>query len=398
MAFRTNKTPVLQEKSASGSVATFNTALAMPLVNGEFSIQAYQEGSGDPSPVNERNIIGYSAVNITHAHKNLFDINNLTATDITISDNVAVGTISTFYNAFRVASGGIPNLPKFKTNTRYTFSLKAKYDNNSFGNVEGLYFNAYYTDGTRSRLLSDEIALDTTDYVTFTGTTEANKTLDRITITYGTGGNVNIYLKDIQLEESLQATDFEAYNADVKTKQLGETVYGGSYNSVSGVKRKTHEIITFDGSNDENWIYYNNQAFLIDNAFANASANFVTNYNNPVCLCNLYRETIVLGGSNQLPQWPDVTFFNQSGYNKRLWIKDSSITSLDDFKDMLSNTPLQIVYPIAEPIETNIGATPISTNIGNNNIFADTGDIDLTFKDLDIAKRGSFREVFRLPS
>lgn len=27
-----------------------------------------------------------------------------------------------------------------------------------------------------------------------------------------------------------------------------------------------------------------------------------------------------------------------------------------------------------------------------------TGDVDLTYKDLDIAKRGSFREVFKLPS
>ena len=67
MAFRTNKMPVLQEKSASGSVATFNTALAMPLVNGEFTIQAYQEGSGDPAPDNVRNIVGFNAINISHS-------------------------------------------------------------------------------------------------------------------------------------------------------------------------------------------------------------------------------------------------------------------------------------------------------------------------------------------
>ena len=40
MAFRTNKTPVLQEKSASGSVATFNTALAMPLASCNIAVNA----------------------------------------------------------------------------------------------------------------------------------------------------------------------------------------------------------------------------------------------------------------------------------------------------------------------------------------------------------------------
>lgn len=59
MAFRTNKTPVLQTKSASGSVATFNTALAMPLVSCNIAVTATQSGSGTPSPDNVRPISGY---------------------------------------------------------------------------------------------------------------------------------------------------------------------------------------------------------------------------------------------------------------------------------------------------------------------------------------------------
>lgn len=50
------------------------------------------------------------------------------------------------------------------------------------------------------------------------------------------------------------------------------------------------------------------------------------------------------------------------------------------------------------PEVINLGGMEIDTLQGVNNIFADTGDVDLTYKDLDIAKRGNFREVFKLPS
>lgn len=50
------------------------------------------------------------------------------------------------------------------------------------------------------------------------------------------------------------------------------------------------------------------------------------------------------------------------------------------------------------PEVINLGGMEIDTLQGVNNIWADTGDIDLTYKDLDIAKRGNFREVFKLPS
>lgn len=64
MAFRTNKMPVLQEKSASGAVASFNTALAMPLIKCEVSFSAIQSGSGTPSPNNQRDFVGVSSLDV----------------------------------------------------------------------------------------------------------------------------------------------------------------------------------------------------------------------------------------------------------------------------------------------------------------------------------------------
>ncbi len=65
MAFRTNKTPVLQEKTASGSVASFNCALNKPLVACTTEFMCTQEGSGDPSPSNVRNIVGVDDITLT---------------------------------------------------------------------------------------------------------------------------------------------------------------------------------------------------------------------------------------------------------------------------------------------------------------------------------------------
>jgi hypothetical protein len=59
---------------------------------------------------------------------------------------------------------------------------------------------------------------------------------------------------------------------------------------------------------------------------------------------------------------------------------------------------VNLVYELDTPTTIQLPPCPIDTLNGVNNIFADTGDVDLTYNDLDLAKRGSFREVFRLPS
>ena len=74
------------------------------------------------------------------------------------------------------------------------------------------------------------------------------------------------------------------------------------------------------------------------------------------------------------------------------------IHSKEDAIAYVNSNPITFIYKLAEPFDIQLTPTQIETLIGDNNIFADTGDIDLTYKDLDIAKIGNFREVFRLPS
>lgn len=55
---------ILPTGTASGSVASFNTSLALPLVSAKFEVNASQE-SGTPTPSTPKAITGVSAVNIT---------------------------------------------------------------------------------------------------------------------------------------------------------------------------------------------------------------------------------------------------------------------------------------------------------------------------------------------
>ena len=81
----------------------------------------------------------------------------------------------------------------------------------------------------------------------------------------------------------------------------------------------------------------------------------------------------------------------------RIVLTDSSCTTYEEYHNKYDS--FRVVYELKTPIEIDLSDIPtLSTIIGDNTIFADTGDIDLTFKDLDIAKRGNFREVFKLPS
>lgn len=64
---------ILPTDTASGSIATFETSLALPLVSLTSQIVATQSGSGDPSPSNVRPISGFSEVTISHSDEDTSD-------------------------------------------------------------------------------------------------------------------------------------------------------------------------------------------------------------------------------------------------------------------------------------------------------------------------------------
>ena len=333
----------LQEKSASGAVASFNTALAMPLASCNIAVNAWQEGSGDPSPVNNRPIHGFSEVNATRAGKNLFG-----------------GMYGNRFNLF---------IPK---NTAFTVSTA-----NTSANT---YIMLYDKNG---------------DSITQYAITNIDSTTNRKYNNIPNTINVDIYQVrffnsssgDYQISYSSD-TAYEPYvTPTIYTIQLGQEVYGADIDVVNGVATITHRIVTLDGSSDEYWFNYS----AGNGYYITLSDMDILNNGDVICnWLNKYSGVSNLGirlGFNN-----NVVYVYQVN-------TISGVSDLTSWADYLSNNPLEVFYPLATPIEISLSDIPtLSTIIGNNSFASDSGSIELKYKDLDIAKRGNFREVFKLPS
>ena len=84
---------------------------------------------------------------------------------------------------------------RFKVNTQYVFSVEWKVNITSASN--GLYFSVYYTDGSKHNIIlsGSQTTKKRVDYIT-----EPNKTIDRISSSYGTGA-IKTLLYNISLIE-----------------------------------------------------------------------------------------------------------------------------------------------------------------------------------------------------
>ena len=352
MAFRTNKMPDLQEKSASGSVASFNTALAMPLNSCNIAVNAWQEGSGDPSPVNNRPIHGFSEVNATRAGKNLI---------INCDDEYTLT-----YPQFHTYNLGFT----IKTNTRITISFNCELPSDS-------RLNIYNSNGTVN-LANSSLGSNVVTFV-------ASRDISAFRL-YVANSN-NLAISEAQLEVGSTPTAYEPYvTPTIYTIQLGQEVYGGVLDVVNGVAHVTHSIIDMG---DIEWGYITSYA----NPYFVKGISYFRKSGTPI-MTPIYKYDGFKGSSSA---------GNMANYccgvhttDPQIYIRDDRYTSGRDFQTAMAGIPL--MCELAEPFDIQLTPTQIETLIGNNTIFADTGDIDLTYKDLDIAKRGNFREVFRLPS
>ena len=163
--------------------------------------------------------------------------------------------------------------------------------------------------------------------------------------------------------------EFEAYNGTTYTTTLGSTVYGGTLDVVSGVLTVTHALI--DGG-DCSWNYW-----YLDNFYATVSdktAESITDIK-----CEIYGTTS--GGYSGAPNG----VFNQTSSDltkQNIYIKDSTLSPDASGAAALKTklTGHKIWYRLATPTTTQLTPHQVQTLLGNNNVFADSGNVSITYK------------------
>ena len=171
-------------------------------------------------------------------------------------------------------------------------------------------------------------------------------------------------------------------NPDQITLALGQTVYGGEIvltKKASGyaVKlRVTHGYATFNGT--ENWTAYTSFTNHYQVVLSNVLRNTGTDKN---AISSHFTSREGLNSSSTT-----ITEGVFAADANRIRFKNSDCADLTAWVNFVTTqynngTPVQVVYKLATPIEIDLtDASDIVALVGTNNVWSDTGDMEVRFK------------------
>lgn len=193
------------------------------------------------------------------------------------------------------------------------------------------------------------------------GTTTGNFTLStdtyiKIKLDVGASGHYPL-TEHFCIEKGSPSTGYEPYTGVTVNIPFGQTVYGDSLNVTTGVlhctwSKKTISELSF--------------AAQSGNRFTATINDCVNTPNFTGFLCSAYKPILVNANYNT---WMS---------NRVITIVDNRYTTAAEFKEAMGDT--QIVYPLAEPFDIQLTPTEVSLLLGNNTVFADTGNVTMTYK------------------
>lgn len=322
--------------TASGDMASFSDgADGLPLKSLMIKLNPVQEGEGDPSPSNNRPMIGWTGANVTRTGKNLcppftatlsayIPINFGIVSEYTLSSDLE--TPKAIIYAYDSEKNFIARTAGAEVNPR-TFG-KAAFSIEVRGNMD----NARY-----------------------------------ITLRFYEATAEECAQASVQLEKGSTATAYEPYNGDTYSISWSDSagiVYGGTLDVLSGKLRVDRASVNLA---DITWSlrsggYFRGTVPNVLNGYGDGG------FDDP---CSCYPTFYPASGA--LAVIPDKVYISGwSNIGKYIAIKDTSYATVNDFVSSL--TGQTAVYHI-EPVEYTLTPTEIDTLLGINNIWADCGSI-----------------------
>ena len=342
--------------TASGSIATFDTSLALPLQDCTIAINAVQE-SGTPTPSSPKAISGFTGANIVVNGKNFIDVS---------IGNLESGTINGSTGATEASNTRVrnTNYHPFPFDYLYEQGYKLTIPNGYKLAMRFYDKNGTYIPGTGWVIgFVPELA----DYF-------HNKGVCYVKFVFAKTDDSNITPSDIasihyQLEVGNQSTTYTPYNSAttaITWQSDAGTVYGGSLDVTSGKLTVTHGITTIN----------------------DCITNRTTSYTNPVfygAITGLKPQTasVKCDYFNVIAGSPSASAFANASSNYDFAINSANTGSsiqvflrYDDYTDVptlkTNCGSAVVVYELATPTTYQLTPTQISAIVGTNNVFTDT--------------------------
>ena len=324
-------------ETASGNPIHITDAAAYPAVSCVTTLEPVQEGSGDPSPENVRPITGHTGVELTRTGKNLANIST--------GNNVVIGAVkqgqSYTFSCDNTGSVGV-NLKK----------------NNSSGGVLATTVNVT----SESKIV-----------LTFTPDEDCEAFINGYT---SQAGDFATHVSNFQLELGSTATTYEPYRGEAHSTtfpQAQSPVYGAEVDWVNGVLKVTDVKTILDGKNN-----------IVSNGGTSGGGTvYQTEWSayrsigvpSAIYISDKFK---TVATSDKAPY----TIYPASdGVSIRMFLTfPTTITSITDANAWLKENNVEVVYPLATPLEIPLTPEVITLLKGNNNIWTDSGTSEIEYK------------------
>lgn len=339
----------ITEKTATGEIATFTTVIGgLPLKSCAVSIQGYQEGTGDPTPVNKRPIITFTGASVVRTGKNLWD------------EEWELGDIS--------ADTGLPTTSNNLIRTKNFIPIKP--DTQYYAYVTGTGSNTFRTrfyDANYNYIGSTQKNGNPVGYNSvFTSPINAYYMKFTPQISYGT-----TYGNDISINYPSTDTDYHAFvgsdTYSIAWKTEAGEVYSGTINFATGELTATWVDFYFDGSVSVANVGYSSSVqkyyATVVNPLTYTGINSVAS-NAHIISDKFLGKTGVEEGH---------CYLSASGTIIVAILPDQTITTKEQATTWFQNNPTHFVYELETPLTVQLTPTEIKTVLGENYVWGDCG-------------------------
>lgn len=308
-------------------------------------------------------ISGWSEVNVEHTGKNLYSRE---------AGEYNVPVFDTSGNSISYADVNVVWV-KVKPNTEYTITLIPNAS-------ETTYLRWIECDKNKNYIWRNPTML-TNSNPTQTITTRSNTEWLQLGGNQYAIANIENNAWEAMLTEGSTATPYEPYSGQSINIALGQTVYGGKLDVTKGELVIDYAKITIDESST---IGQTGSAVsspvLIQVIPPAQDIAFIDEKTIPRCLCGSYLPPTTAYGIYRSADLGIAINQAESRTSRRIWMRLPEVTTEAQAKTYLTNNPIEVVYPIYNPITVQLTPHEVTALLGSNNVWADSGNSDVEYR------------------